>query len=475
MTNRRQLNRVVEGIRRHAAPDRGAPTLPESRQDDVLAALALPFTDPQTLDVLAPCVCSHPLGGHEGIGGACGFGQCGCPQFTLKEPSMETHEIDPTDDPLGGMEEPPDPDELEDLPEPPDPDAEPEAPRVEDHRPELKAVLDASGMFGHPIEIDYKTRVLALPDAAARQLAAGEWDLQPVGAPEPAADPDPGYTPVRFPVVVQGAPGVSVLALEEPARRVAELVEAIQPVLMPPPVVAELEALIATSRAITAVTTLAEYERACQVYEQLCANEKGIEQTIGPVKAFFHRPWKVMCDFMGGFARDVDVEKKRISPLAGAWRKAEDDRAKLEAERIAREQADAERARLREEAAAVDQAALTAPTREEGLQLAAAAEQLTRAAEAVVPVAQTPRSAARSGGFGGGSGPKNKTAWVCQIVDEDKFFKALADGTIPRSYVCVEQGKLDRQAADLKGELEKRYPGLKAVEVPGIASKGGKR
>lgn len=457
------------------------------RERAVLAALAAPLVDPQTLDPGTLCVyCHHPLGAHEWPGDKCNFAGCHCRLFVV--PKGGPVDTPQEHDPFADLEEPP-ADPLADMDEPPDdgqadPEAEPSDP-PEDHRPEIKTRLDDSGIFGQPVEIvrragtsPLRGRPLDDNGGIAFEVVAPSTSTpydalsRPVGAPESDAAAEVTETSVRFPVLLQGQSGLPIDRLAEPARRVAEIVEALEPVLLPPPVVAGLEELLARAAAIVVVTNAEEHQRACEVYEELAANGKGLEQTVGPVKAFFHRPWKTVCNFMAKFEPRIEAEKQRLSPLAGAWKKAEEERAERaareEAEAAAAEErrqleADAERAR----AAAAQLAIEKGPDAPEATKLDHVAAILEHAATQVQPVTMPTRSA-----VWGSSGTKGKTKWVGRIVDEDLFYKGLGNGTIPRTFVEVKQGTLDSQATDLKTELEKRYPGLRAVEVPGIASKG---
>jgi hypothetical protein len=286
-------------------------------------------------------------------------------------------------------------------------------------------------------------------------MAAQNSLLDAFSAPVGVSVADVAVTVVSFPVVAAGAAGVDLAALEEPARRVAEIVEAIQPVLVPPPLVRELEALVAKANALE-VTDAASYATGCELYELLAANEKGIEQTIGPVVGFFHRPWKAMCDFRAKFAPPVIVAKRRLSDVCGAWKQAENDRAERQR-------------KIDEEAAAADERrrleAVAAEAKKQG-QLEVA-ETATQMAKTVEKPALPSRSTVPSG-----VPTKGRTKWVHEVLDLQKIYQGIADGTIPQAAAPLDTAWWDRQAHDLKGELEKRYPGAKAVEKPGLSASG---
>lgn len=265
-----------------------------------------------------------------------------------------------------------------------------------------------------------------------------------------------GLTPVDFPVLLSGGHCVDFSTLLEPSRRVAELVEAIYPVLVPPQTIAGLEALVTRAVGI-AVTDAGSYEEGCEVYELLAANEKGIEETISPVVAFFHRPWKAMTDFRARFAKPVADQKKRLSDDCAAWKRA--DLARAERERRAEEDrlAAEERQKLEtiaQHAEQVGQPVTAAIARE-------AAAEVVRPTLPLSHFSTVPRTA-----------PKGRTNWVGEVTDEDAFYKGLADGTIPRAAAPIADAWLNGQAKALKQEMAKRYPGTRAYDKGGLTASG---
>lgn len=312
------------------------------------------------------------------------------------------------------------------------------------------------------------------PDPDPRPLVPNELVADEPPEPEPEAEPtaqetpedgisrppsdEPaqvGLMPVPFPVLLAGASYVDFECLEEPSRRVAELVEAIQPVLAPPAVIAQLEALVLKANALKVVDA-ASFEQGCELYELLAANERGIEEgSIGRVVSFFHRPWKAMTEFRARFAKPVELAKRRLSDDCSAWKRAEVARAK-EARRVEEDRlADEERQRLQE---------IAAVARSQG-QLAIA-EQATQMATEVVAAAAPLRSVVPQ------TPTKGRSAWVAEIVDEALIYQGIADGTIPRAAAPIDLAFFTRQAKDLKEELAKRYPGVRAYDKGGLTASG---
>lgn len=320
--------------------------------------------------------------------------------------------------------------------------------------PEPLAHLAADFLAGmaepEPPEPTAQTEPVAYSDARPDAFSA------PVGA---LVDPD-AQTAVRFPVVVQGVDSIALGALYEPSRRVAEIIEALEPVLAPPPVVADLEALVLKANGLV-VTDAATYQTGCELYELLAANEKGIEETIGPVVGFFHRPWKALCQFRARFAKPVEEAKTRLSDVCGAWKLADDLRVERE-RRLAEDKAAAdERARLQAIADAAKELG-DVLTVEAAVEAKAAVVPPVLPRQAFAPAVPT-------------TGTKSRTPYEAVITDEEKFYKALADGTIPRCAVLIDQSYLNRQANDLKEEMGKRFPGVEARKKGGLTAAGSAR
>lgn len=305
------------------------------------------------------------------------------------------------------------------------------------------------------------------PDPALSQESADALDLSESDSPGPLAAPlalEPApedvTTPIRFPVVLAGADGVPVpiplSALERPAERLADVIEAIQGALVPPPVIAELEALVVKANALE-VTDGATMKQCSELYEQLHANEKGIELAIGPVVSFFYRPHQAMTRFRARFAKPVADAKQRLSNIGGEWTLKE--RRRAEQEQRDREQAAAkdERERLQKLA---DVAKATGDT-----QTAAVVEQMKAEVTAPALPLRTSAPAMDTG---------TRKAFVVDAIDEDAFYKGLADGTIPRVAAPIDMGYLNRQAKDLGKDLEKRYPGVTVKEKGGLTANGRK-
>lgn len=286
-----------------------------------------------------------------------------------------------------------------------------------------------------------------------------------------------GLTPVLFPVLAKGVTTISVEALEAPGRRVAEILEALEPVLTPPSAVAGITALVERANQHT-TTDAATFAAANELYELICQNEKGLEASLDHVVGFFYRPWKMMTGLRARLAKPLAEAKARLSRDAGEWKRLDDQR--VERERRAAEAAAAaeERARLelaarqeQERAAAAEQAGRV----DEANQADQNAEELKTAAAEVVPptlpVANFSPAAHRPAGPSGG-GTRSKDSWECVVTDELAIYKAIAAGTVSKAAAPLDLAYLKRRANDDKDDLKNLIPGCEARKVGGLASKG---
>jgi hypothetical protein len=401
--------------------------------------------DQRTVDGLLSldelCACGHELGFHtfrrNGQPSPCGFAGCVCADF------QETTMLNPHD-PFAGLP----------MGEPPEPDG----PLTGESIAALDARMSSLA--------DISTTVVPFHRPTPPEPPAAE-----LNAPLSDEILGPALTPVFFPVLARWANSVPLDELAEPARRVAELVEAIQPVLAPPAAVAELEQLVARANALV-VTGPETYKEACDLYEQLRANEKGIEEgSIGAVVAFFHRPWKVLCEFRARFAKQTAEAAKRLSEHASAWRLAEERRAQDEANEKARREAAEERDRLRDIAARAAAKAKELPA-DDTLKpvLESAAVQATEAAREVTPIPQPVQSRVPATATKG----RKKLVVDEANIDEDAFYEALLKDRTRRIAAPIDVAYLNRQIVDMGEDISQRFPGIVTMEKGGLTAGGRK-
>jgi hypothetical protein len=451
--SRRMLNRVGDQLRRERAMDRAGDD--HVREQERLGAL---------FDLEVPCACGHDLGFHRfttpALPSPCGFAGCPCHNFVRQEDPV----LNPND-PFAGMMlgEP----ELE----PPPPQTptgtltgeqfvagldEPEPPEPMQSVGELAAEMIRGTSFGQLAE-----------RLAQNERPAQNTPWEAISGPVGAADPHPTETPVLFPVVVQGEPLVALDRLLDPAQRVADIVDALEPVLAPPLAVRQLLELVDKANALQ-VTDAGTYKQGCDFYEELTANARAIEDgPIGQVVAFFYRPWKAFCGFRAKYSHPVDVARKRLSDDCGAWKLAEDKRAAAQAREDSEAAAEAERLRLKEIADAATAAAAAAPAESAVREvLEQTAVQATEQAATTVAIPQPARSTAPATTTNG------RKKWEAVIVDADAFYKALSEDPTRRVAAPVDLAYLTRQAGDMGEDIAKRFPGVEAREKGGLTARG---
>ena len=90
-----------------------------------------------------------------------------------------------------------------------------------------------------------------------------------------------------------------------------------------------------------------------------------------------------------------------------------------------------------------------------------AAELLAQAATVATPVLETRIPTV--------TGISTRSTWKAEVVSKPELIKAVAAGAVPQAALIPDTAFLNQQARSLKSELN--YPGVKVVEVLGIASR----
>ena len=90
-----------------------------------------------------------------------------------------------------------------------------------------------------------------------------------------------------------------------------------------------------------------------------------------------------------------------------------------------------------------------------------AAELMAQAATIAMPVLETRVPSV--------TGISTRSTWKAEVVSKSELIKAVAAGAVPQAALIPDTAFLNQQARSLKSELN--YPGVKVVEVPGIASR----
>lgn len=90
-----------------------------------------------------------------------------------------------------------------------------------------------------------------------------------------------------------------------------------------------------------------------------------------------------------------------------------------------------------------------------------AAELMAQAATVATPVLETRIPTV--------TGISTRSTWKAEVVSKSELIKAVAAGAVPQAALIPDTAFLNQQARSLKSELN--YPGVKVVEVQGIASR----
>ena len=191
----------------------------------------------------------------------------------------------------------------------------------------------------------------------------------------------------------------------------------------------DIEQLVLDASKIVQVTTPEELEAANNAGRVLQASTKEVE--------LFYKPLKQQVDAFKApllmhekeFAGPVDAEKRRLGGLITSYNQ-EVERKRQEAERIAREAADA----------AAREEALNRAVEIEATEGKEAAEQFLEEPIQAAPVVIQQEAPVRMVGQVG------KTSYKCVVTDVKALLKAVASGAAPMQCFVLDQGWLDRKA-----------------------------
>ena len=191
----------------------------------------------------------------------------------------------------------------------------------------------------------------------------------------------------------------------------------------------DIEQLVLDASKIVQVTTPEELEAANNAGRVLQASTKEVE--------LFYKPRKQQVDAFKApllmhekeFAGPVDAEKRRLGGLITSYNQ-EVERKRQEAERIAREAADA----------AAREEALNRAVEIEATEGKVAAEQFLEEPIQAAPVVIQQEAPVRM------VGQVSRTTYKCVVTDVKALLKAVAAGTAPMQCFSIDQGWLDRKA-----------------------------
>lgn len=216
------------------------------------------------------------------------------------------------------------------------------------------------------------------------------------------------------------------------------------------------------------VTDADEYQRGYELLEELAT----LDARIAKHYERFDKPLnflvRVVRSLKGPQASQVLPVKQSLSRRLGAWKAAEDERARAEARR--RQEVVDAAARVAQDAKAqsLERVAETEvnPKLAESFRQEAAAVRAADVHAAPVEVQNTVPPIA--GGY-------TRTIWKAEFVDLKELMKAYVEGRcfFPDAALIEDglQGFMDKQAANLQHNLGKAFPGTKAVSVPSAVTR----
>ena len=188
-----------------------------------------------------------------------------------------------------------------------------------------------------------------------------------------------------------------------------------------------------------AVKTPEQYAVAASMKIDLASLRKKIVEEFAPMKEAAHKAHKAITSKEGEYLKPL-VEAEGILITALKTFEQEQERIRLEAERLAREEA------IKREEEERLAAALEAPAEEQEAILAAPAY--------VAPVVVAPT-------YQKVTGTGVRYTWSARVVDIKKLCKAIADGLVPETFVLPNQPVLNARAkAD---QTMMKVPGVEAV------------
>ena len=192
----------------------------------------------------------------------------------------------------------------------------------------------------------------------------------------------------------------------------------------------DINQLVLDASKITQVTTPEELEQANNAGRVLQASTKEVEGFYKPLKQQIDAFKAPLLAHEKEFAGPVEAEKKRLGGLITGYNQ-EVERKRQEAERIAREAA---------EAAAREEALNRAVELEASGDAEAAAQVLDETIMAAPVVIQAEAPVRMAGQVG-------KTVYACVVTDVKALLKAVAAGTAPMQCFVIDQSWLNKKAA----------------------------
>ena len=164
--------------------------------------------------------------------------------------------------------------------------------------------------------------------------------------------------------------------------------------------------------------------------------------------------------------RELTASDAAIAPALLAWQVTEKKRVEEANAAILREREERARKEIEAQAAIARQAAAEATSVAERKAFEQQARNIERTDPRTAPVEDaTPLEEAHKV-----AGIATPTRKVAEVVDEDKFYKGIASGKIPRAAVKIDQAWLNKMATQLGNEM--KYPGVVVKDKASLSARG---
>jgi hypothetical protein len=203
---------------------------------------------------------------------------------------------------------------------------------------------------------------------------------------------------------------------------------------------AELAPVLEAAKAIEVVDE-ASHLRALDLAMECTKRQRKVEETWCESREMAHKAWKTITETIASFTKPLAEAAKICRDKAYIWKRAEDERRRIEAQRVERENAkkvEDERLRQAEALAKAGKPALADAVLEQPIEVA--------------PV--TPEAVARPDGV------SYRENWQFTILEEE---------VLPREFLMPDEAKIGKVVKAMKGAT--RIPGIRVFDAGSLIVK----
>jgi len=198
------------------------------------------------------------------------------------------------------------------------------------------------------------------------------------------------------------------------------------------------------------ITTAEDYAIAAQLGKESKSAQKQVTGFFYDIKANAHRAWKSIVAKENDYLAPLKLAEKHLKKMMLEWT-AEQDRKRREEEARLQAKAEAEAERERQRLLKRSEKLKTPELKEEAMEAAQAVQ------APVVRVAEAPKV----------KGVSYRTKWKARVVDLGETIEAAATQELPKSFLVIDESKLNAFASSTKGNVP--VPGVEFYEEKIIA------